>query len=338
MSKYINLLPIRGYGAMINIIEAPRGVGKTFTAKLWLIKRFLKCGKKFIWVRRTEEETKTAKKSFFAKKKLLKMLGLSKDDVRVKGDYGYIKRGRKWVDCVEFCSLATVARQRSNDDDDYDVMIVDEAFATPALVNAFRGDEVAAFVDLYISKKREHKMQVFLFGNKELINNPYYQYWNITPPPQGFNGIRRFQNGTLLVCTLSKYVKNDDTDKMQDLLRGTAYYGYMYEGAAKTQCVAKYANKPKRARYYAGFDFGVPFAVWRSNGSYYVRGGVDTCRAVFIERRLIGKYSHEIITSRTDKARFYALEAALKRGKVFYTDPLINEASSGVFERLGLIK
>lgn len=336
--NYINYLPIYGRGASVNVVEAPRGVGKTFTAKLWGIKRAIKTGHKFYWVRRTEEELNVAKTTFFAKKKLLKRLGLTEDDVKVKGKYGYVKQGRKWVDVVEFCSLATVSKERSSDRDEYDLMFLDEAFATPDKVNQFRGNEVAAFIDLYISKKRDHKLVAFLLGNKEIINNPYYQYWHITPPPQGFNGIRSFQNGTLLVWTMTDYVKTADHDTVADLLRGTQYYDYMFTGAAKTQSRVQYANKPKRARFYAAFDNGIPFTVWRSSGSLYVRGGLDQSRSVFIHRELIGKYANSITLSPHDKDRFMLLYGALKRGKVFYADPLIHEASNAVFERLGLLK
>ena len=335
---YINYLDIYGRGAAVNVVEAPRGVGKTYTAKLWGLKRYLKSGKKFIWVRRTEEELNTAKTSFFAKKKMLKALGLTPDDVKVKGKHGYIKRGRKWVDVVEFCSLATASKERSADDDAYDLMFVDEAFATPHLVNMFRGNEVTAFIDLFISKKRDHKMTAFLLGNKEIINNPYYQYWGITPPPHGFNGVRRFQNGTLLVWTMTDYVKTADHDKVADLLRGTSYYDYMFTGSAKTQTVASYADKPKRAKHYAAFDFGLPFTVWRSAGTLYVRGGVDTNRPIFVSRETFTKYANPIITDHRDKDRFLLLYGALKRGKVCYSDPCINEAASAVFERLGVLR
>lgn len=338
MADYINYLPIYGRGALINIIEAPRGVGKTFTAKLWGIRRFLKTGHKFIWVRRTEEETQTTKGAFFNKKKLLKKCGLTEENVKVKGNYGYIKMGRKWVDCVEFCSLSAAANQRSNDDEAYDLMIVDEAFATPARVNMFRGNEVTNFIDLWISKKRDHKMTVFLLGNKEIINNPYYQYFGITPPPQGFQGVRRFRDGTLLVWTMTDFVKGDDHTKVDALLNGTPYHDYMFSGAAKTQSKAIYGEKPKRAKHYAAIDFGTPFTIWKNNGTLYVRGGVDGSRWVFVSRETMGKYQRDILTTSRDKERFLYLAAAIKRNKVIYQNPLVCEAATSFFERMGLVK
>ena len=335
--EYINYLPLYGRGAIFNFVEAPRDVGKTFTAKYWGIERFKKCGKKFIWVRRTEEETRTSKGKFF-KKKLLKMCGLTADDVRVKGNYAYMKRGRKWVDFVEFCSLSTAANQRSVDDEAYDLMFVDEAFATPAKRALFKGDEVREFIDLYFSKKREHKLTVFLLGNKETINNPYYQYFNITPPRFGFEGVRMFRNKTIAVWTITDFVKSADHERVESLLDGTPYYDYMFKGVAKCSTVATYGKTPKKARFNCGFDFGIPLTITRHNGRFYARGGVDSCRAVFVSRETISKYDRGILCLKSDKTRFFALENAARLNKITYENPLIAESVTSIFEKLGIAK
>lgn len=333
--QYINYLPIKSHGALINIIEAPRNeYGKTFTAQLWLIKRFLKSGKKFIWVRRTEEETLATKRKFF-KPKLLRMLKLTADDVRVKGDYGYIKRGRKWVDCVQFCSLSRAATQRSVDDPDYNIMIVDEAFATPSRMRQYAGNEVTDFIDLFISKKRDHNMTAFLLGNKEVINNPYYDYFGIDVPPDGFQGIRKFKNGELLVFTAADVIGDRHVNT---LLSGTGYGDYMFKGTARTQSRAKIAIKPKKAHFYAAFDFGRPFTLWSWQGKLYACTGADVSRLVFVSRETMAKWPREIIIDRSNKSMFSWLQAALQRGKVFYTTPLAAEVAESVFLTLGLIK
>ena len=337
MQNYINYLPIYSRHAIFNLIEAPRDVGKTFTAKLWGTKRFLKCGKKFVWVRRTEEETKVAKGKFF-KKKHLKMLGISPEDVRIKGNYGYIKRGRKWVDFVEFCSLATAEKQRSVDDEDYDFMFVDEAFATPAKRAVYKGDEVRDFIDLFISKKREHKMTAFLIGNKETINNPYFQYFGITPPPDGFEGVRMFRNGTVCVWTFSDFVESEDHDQMTALLQGTPYYEYMFKGAAKCATPVRLEKTPKNARFYCAFDFGTPVTISRHNGRFFARGGLDPSRNVFVSRETMGKYAVQILCTRRDKTRFAGVERAYKSNSISYDTNLTAETVLSIFEQIGIAK
>lgn len=335
IGNYINYLPIKSHGALINFIEAPRGVGKTFTAKLWLTRRYLKRGYKYIWVRRTEEETIASKRNFF-NTKLLRMLKLTAEDVKVKGDYGYIRRGRKWVDFVQFCSLSRAATQRSVDDPDYNIMIVDEAFATPARMRMYAGNEVSDFLDLFISKKRDHAMTAFLLGNKEVINNPYYDYFSIDVPPAGFHGVRKFRGGEVLVYTSADTVNPDK--RVNTLLDGTAYGDYMYKGAARTEHRQALTKKPKKATFYAAFDFGRGFTLWSYQSKLYATMGVDASRLVFVSRETQGRYCREICVNRDKRAMFSWVRDALARGKVFYDTPLTVEVAEAVFLTMGLIK
>lgn len=335
--QYINYLPIYSHGAMINFIEAPRDIGKTFTAQLWGTKRFLKSGRKFIWGRRTEEETISAKKKFF-KKTLLKLCQLTEEDVKIKGKYGYIRRGKKWVDFVEFVSLSRAATERSVDDPDYDLMFIDEAFATPSRVRQYVGNEVQDFIDLFISKMRDHKLTAFLLGNKEMINNPYYDYFGIKPPREGFTGIKKYRNGQVLVYTSDAPAVTINDKGLRAALTGTAYGAYMFEGAARATPIGKYAPRPKKARVYACIDFGQPFTLWKWQGKLYAQIGVDVSRLVFVSRETMGKYPRAYGYGPTEKSRFAYVAAIIQRGKMFYCSPLAAEVAEAAFLKIGIIK
>ena len=61
MSKEIEFYDynrIKSYNALFNFILSPRGNGKTFGAKEFCIKRFIKYGEQFIYVRRYKSEFK----------------------------------------------------------------------------------------------------------------------------------------------------------------------------------------------------------------------------------------------------------------------------------------
>ena len=55
---------IKSYNALFNFILSPRGNGKTYGAKKFVIKRFLKYGEQFIYVRRYKTEFKKLKLFF----------------------------------------------------------------------------------------------------------------------------------------------------------------------------------------------------------------------------------------------------------------------------------
>lgn len=333
--EYVNFIRWHSYGAIINLVQTKRGRGKSFTGKLWGLSRFQKHNKGFYWVRRTLEELKKDKSTFF-KPKLLKMLGISPDDVKIEGDTGYIKRRRKWVDCVRFCALSNVVRERSSDDDRYDIMFIDEGYVTPEKVNAFRGDEVTALLDLFISKKREHKLTVYILGNTETINNPYYTYFGITPPPLGWSGIKTYRGGTLLVAVDNTPAPDNSGGRLAKLLDGTPYGAYMFGEASKIMPNVQYKKPPSCARVYASFDFGTPLTL-KYHGRYmYCVPGVDPSRYVFCDKPR--HYAHTVIFTKDDRARFSGLRAAYRANLLFFKNATIAEAAAVLFEQTRITK
>lgn len=332
---YVNYLQWYSYGAIINLIQTKRSRGKSFTGKYWGLARFQKTGKAFYWVRRTNEELKKEKPTFF-KPKLLDMLGLSPDNVKIEGDTGYIKMRRKWVDCVRFCSLSNVVRERSSDSDKYDLMFVDEAFVTPDKINAFRGDEVTALLDLFISKKREHKLTVFILGNTETINNPYYTYFGITPPPLGWSGIKTYRGGTLLVAVDNAPAPDNTGGRLGRLFENTPYGAYMFGDASKIMPNVQYKKPPSCARVYASFDFGTPMT-FKFHGRYmYCVPGVDPSRYVFCDKPR--HYARTVIFTTADRARFSGLRAAFRSNLLYFKNETIAEAAALLFERTKITK
>ena len=53
---FINYDEILSYNALINVVIGDRGVGKSYGAKKWCIKRFIKKGEKFLYVRRNKHD------------------------------------------------------------------------------------------------------------------------------------------------------------------------------------------------------------------------------------------------------------------------------------------
>ena len=56
---YYNYDKALSYNALFNFILTTRGLGKTYGAKLKVIKKFLKTGEQFIYIRRYKDELST---------------------------------------------------------------------------------------------------------------------------------------------------------------------------------------------------------------------------------------------------------------------------------------
>ena len=65
MSFYYNFDKVFSYNALINLVVGGRGIGKSFNSKLAVIKRFLKTGEQFVYVRRYKTELDSAVPTFF---------------------------------------------------------------------------------------------------------------------------------------------------------------------------------------------------------------------------------------------------------------------------------
>ena len=74
MSDYYNALPILSYNGIINFILTNRNYGKTWAFKIRAWRRAYKYGKKTIWVRRFDNEAKSAAQTFYRSKDLQRML------------------------------------------------------------------------------------------------------------------------------------------------------------------------------------------------------------------------------------------------------------------------
>ena len=65
MGFYYNFDKLFSYNALINIVIGERGVGKSFNAKVAVLKNFLKTGEQFIYLRRYKTELDSALVTFW---------------------------------------------------------------------------------------------------------------------------------------------------------------------------------------------------------------------------------------------------------------------------------
>ena len=136
--------------------------------------------------------------------------------------------------------LSQSQEYKSGDDDTTDTIIFDEYTTSQTRYKRYRGNEVSDLLDLYISAKREKtRFNVFFLGNKETINNPYFNYWHIKPFETDFNGFKKYNDNTIMVYQLAHQLEKEteqqkQDDKLKRLLNGTPYLNYYFKGNAKT--------------------------------------------------------------------------------------------------------
>ena len=339
--KWYNNIEIQSYNAIFNFIIAIRNNGKTTSFKIRSLRRFLKRGKKTIWVRRFTKEIKQTKKSFYTDK-ILKLCKVDKSCIYIKGNYVYYKDDKinDWF--IQFVPLSSQQDEKSNEDENVDTMVYDEFTATQSRLKRYRGNEVNDFLDLWYSKKRWHRVYCYFIGNKEQITSPYFNYFNIDIP-EDFEGFKTFKDGTIVVHQINnineikKQQQNDFNDKVDTLLSGTAYAGYLFNGDYKNINKSLIKKTPSRAYMYRCFNVnGVELSLYRLDSNIYVKRGIDKNKQV-LSLEPLKQYKNNYVLHHQDIKYMEDLRTAYKFNSLFYNDATAQEAFADVLKLFNLI-
>ena len=209
---------------------------------------------------------KEAISTFYTSKDLQKYCGISiydKDtnkngNLKQQGNTFYYRRKRKngkwtrWQRFLKVFALSDADAMRSADDVDVDTIIFDEFTKPQQKYRRYIGNIANDFIDILFSSKREHQVRCILIGNKESINNPIFTYFNIKPMPSSWQGIKQFRQGSFVLQQINnkEETQSDYGQKMNNLLKGTAYGNYIYKDAYKTETGFKPRKMPANAVLY----------------------------------------------------------------------------------------
>ena len=334
-ADYINFTGLLSYGAPFNFLDSTRGRGKTWGIFWRAYKHYMRAHRGTILVRRTEDATKKTKQGAYSAK-FCRAHKIDPTTIRIKGDFAEVCINGAWYRFLQFCTLSNASDERSNDDDFYDLMILDEGKVDARKRSHYQGDEVMDLMDLYDSKRRESKMQLLILGNRESVGSPYMNFFGIRPLPVDFNGVRRYRGGTV-VCAQSTKPKREAHDfdvKVKKALDGTKYGDFAYHGRAKDYDGAHLTKKPKSARYYCGFDFGTPVTAWLNDGCVYFTYGVDNTRRIVCDKPKA--YKDTFIYTPREKTRFDTFIRARRNNAIYYDNEVTAEAIAELFARMSL--
>lgn len=218
---------VLSYHAMMNIIIGERGVGKSYGLKKYLLNRFKKKGRQFIYVRRYESELKKN----FKDDEFLKDI---RNDPCFKNDElsctmsGIYMNGKQ---CAYNIPLSKESTYKSVPFPDVDIIMFDE-FLIDNHTYHYLLNEPERMLDLLESVGRLRNIQIFLLGNNTTLINPYFDYFNLSVPYN--TDIKTFKDGLILV----NYIKNEAYRKVKKesnfgkLTEGTKYAEYAIDNKA----------------------------------------------------------------------------------------------------------
>lgn len=260
-SIFYDYQKVLSYNALLNIIIGERGVGKTYGAKVFSVKRFLNKGKKFAYIRRYDTDLEAS-------------VGSSNDNKffeQIKkefpdSDFKITKKKKVralWIDgkiCGYALPLSSADSLKSSSYEDVDIIIYDEFQLKDGTTQHYLKNEPEIILDLIETIGRLRDIRVFLLGNAISSSSPIMSYFELTLPYN--NDIKLFKDGLILV----NYIKNEayrevkKASRFGRLIEGTRYGKYAIDNEFLTDSKCFIKKKGKGCKFY--------FILYLNNKSY----------------------------------------------------------------------
>lgn len=173
---YYDLHNLLTRNAPWNFIIGARGLGKTFAAKRYGIREYLKHGHEFIYLRRTDVEQKR-KETFFKD-----IQGFFPEySFRINGEKGQLHKSswdeKDWRTCCYFVALSQAGGLKSVAYPKVHLIIFDEIFPDNL---RFLSNEVNSFSEFYNTVDRwQDRTKVLFLSNAVQKANPYFAKYRL---------------------------------------------------------------------------------------------------------------------------------------------------------------
>lgn len=268
---YYNFDKLFSYSdALIYFVIGERGVGKSFNSKVAMIKKFLRTGEQFLYIRRYKTELDTALATFW-------------DDIQANGYFDDLKLEVKKSKMLtqflcdgEVCGyavpLSTANILKSTPFPNVSTIIFDEFLLDTGGTYRYLKHEVTMFLDVIESVGRlRDNLKVILLGNALNVHaSPYFAYWDLELPVDG-SEFRVFKDGAIVVNYIRnlEYRKAKKASKFGKLIDGTEYGKYAIDNEVLRENNSFIEKRPNGA----AFDFslvvnGVTLGVWNGHNGY----------------------------------------------------------------------
>lgn len=264
---YYSLQKLLSHNKLFSFVLGNRGAGKSYSAKDFAIRNFLKDGSQFVYVRRYKTEFAKLK-TFF-------------DDIReaypghvfeVKGRDFYIDETYAGTSIA----LSTSQKDKSSTFPFVTTIIFDE-FIIKEGVHHYIRDEVELFLDLYETIARTRNVRVLFIGNTITKINPYFAYFGLYPRP----GSKFTKKGETVVELFKneEFVEMKKDSRFGKLIAGTEYAGFAIENEFLNDDEKFIESLTGKAIYWLCIVFmGQEYGVWfhPEKGYIYINHKVES--------------------------------------------------------------
>lgn len=171
MALWYDVNKTLSHNCLLNFVVGPRGVGKTYSCKRRVIKKFLKTGAQFVYLRRYKTELEPSEiEKFF-------------DDIMVEFQdiqFG-VEGGRFFIDghlSGYAIPLSKAAQYKSVPFPMVETIIFDEFIIDQGMIR-YLPNEVVTFNEMYSTIARLRDVPVLFLSNAITFTNPYFLFYDL---------------------------------------------------------------------------------------------------------------------------------------------------------------
>ena len=263
---YDKLLSRNGW--IIAFVIGERGLGKTFGAKVAMLKKFLKTGEQFMYVRRYKTELDSSLTTFWND---LQNNGFFEDlelkVVKSKLLTKFLCNGKV---CGYAVPLSTSNILKSTAFPKVTTIVFDEYLLASGGTYRYLKNEVNMLLDLIETTFRLRDGKVIMLGNAlNVYASPYFAYWDLDLPYG--SEFKSYQDGAILV----HYARNDEyraakkQSRFGKLIENTDYGRMAIDNVDISMNHMFIAKKPEKASFTALLIInGNKIGVWIGRDGY----------------------------------------------------------------------
>lgn len=334
---FYNYNKVCSYNGVFNFIIGGRGLGKTYGAKVRAVKKFLKTGEMFIYLRRYKTELE-ARTTFFTDFEHT----MPDWDFRVKGMTAECApvstRGeekRAWRLMGYFMALSTTQAKKGMSFTNVTTIIFDE-FIIERGVMHYLNDEATVMTNFYSTVDRaQDKTTVFFLANSVSIMNPYFLEYEIRPDED--TDILTKRKG-FIVCHFPKaedFANSVYQTRFGQFIQGTEYADYAIGNTFDDNHEELLEIKDGQSRYKFSIETKKgKFSVWYngSNAKYFVQSSIPKAEEVIFVLDPAKMAEGKIFAVVSDGPLNY-LRRGWRTGMVKFDKPATREIFQDIFKR-----
>lgn len=269
MSMYYNYDKLFSYNFLIAFVIGERGCGKTFNAKVAVLKKFLKTGEQFIYLRRYKTELDTSLATFWSD---LQGNGYFEDhDLKVKKSKMLTTFTCDGKVCGYAVPLSTANILKSTAFPKVSTIIFDEFLLDTGGTYRYLKHEVTMLLDVIETVGRLRDIKVLMLGNALNVHaSPYFAYWPDLELPYG-SDFKTFYDGLIVVNYIRnlEYREAKKKSRFGKLIEGTEYGKYAIDNEVFHENNSFISKRPEKSTYIGVLIInGVGLGIWNGRDGY----------------------------------------------------------------------